>query len=212
MIVANYARPFRRAFFFYNQEKSMSSNDLKDLSSLCTVSVSQISVQKTTRSRDACLCSFTFSDGRRCRMPRRSESTEFCFHHERQLRRLHELDETTSRICEPMEGYFVPATALTQTLTRVFRAVAEGRIDRKSATTLTRVAATLLKSIDASSAEFQSSYCESYWRQLIRDRYNDLPEYIPPPPRLPRMRSTNEASPNSSNSGGNNSGNNNSGS
>jgi hypothetical protein len=76
-----------------------------------------------------------------------------------------------------LEGDFIPATALTQTLTRVFRAVAEGRIGPKSAVALTRVAATLLKSIDASSNEFQSTFCEGYWQQLISSQYNSVPEY-----------------------------------
>ncbi len=128
---------------------------------------------------DPSLCAFTFSDGRQCRMLRSSRTSKYCFHHERKLRHLRESDKTASDIWEPLAGNFVPATALTHSLTRVFRAVAEGRIDPKSATALARVASTLLKSITASSAEFQECYIEEYWRQLVGDYYVDLPDYTP---------------------------------
>jgi hypothetical protein len=112
-------------------------------------------------------------------MPRKSKKSRYCFDHERKLRHLREADETASDICEPIAGDFVPATALTHSLTRVFRAVAEGRLDPKSATALARIASALLKSINASSAEFQACYLDDYWRQLVYDHYTDLPEYIP---------------------------------
>ena len=123
-------------------------------------------------------CTFLYSDGRKCRMLRSSRKSKLCLHHERKLAHLREADDTASHICEPLAGSFVPATALTQSLTRVFRAAAEGRISPKSATALARVASTLLKSIDASSLEFRDCYVKDYWRQLVYDHYPDLPDFI----------------------------------
>ena len=155
-----------------------------------------LSVQNTgspskNSNRSDSLCAFSFSDGRQCRMLRHSKKSQYCVHHERKLHHLRELDQTASAIAEPLENDFVPATALTHSLTRVFRAVAEGRFDPKTASALSRVASTLLKSINASSHEFQSCYREGYWRQLIRDHYNDLPDYQPPEPRQPRRQPDN---------------------
>ena len=123
----------------------------------------------------ASLCAFSYSDGRNCRMLRANAKSQFCVHHERKLRHLREVDYTAAEIAEPLAHDFVPATALTHSLTRVFRAVAEGRIDAQSAVALARVASTLLKSIEKSSAEFQECYKEQFWRQLIWSHHNDLP-------------------------------------
>jgi len=136
----------------------------------------------------ASLCAFTFSDGRQCRMLRKSKKSRYCFDHERKLRHLREADETAANLCEPFIGDFVPAAALTQSLTRVYHAVAEGRLDPKCATALARVASTLLKSIDAASDEFQQCYLDGYWCQLVREHYNNISDYIPPTPREPCPR------------------------
>lgn len=72
----------------------------------------------------------------------------------------------------------MPATALTQSLSRVFCAVAEGRMDPKQAIALSRIATALLKSITGSTKEFQECYKERYWRQLIYSQYKNLPKYI----------------------------------
>jgi hypothetical protein len=56
---------------------------------------------------------------------------------------------------EPISSGFVSATALTHSLTRLFHAVAEGRIDPETASSLSRVANTLLTSIHKSNEEFQ---------------------------------------------------------
>jgi len=138
----------------------------------------------TKPSKDrASLCAFAYSDGRQCRMPRHSRQSKYCLPHDRKLRHLREAEETASNLSEPLSGDFVPATALTHSLTRLFRALAEGRISPKCATALSRVAGTLLKSINESSREFQTCYRSRYWNQLIYDHYTDLPDYIPPEPR-----------------------------
>jgi hypothetical protein len=132
------------------------------------------------------LCAFTFADGRRCRLPRPFPDSEYCHHHQRKLRHLRQADATAAELVEPISGDFVPATALTHSLTRLFYALAEGRIDPKNATALARVANTLLKSINKSNEEFQQCYLGRFWRQLIRGHFNDLPDYIPPDPPQPR--------------------------
>ena len=123
----------------------------------------------------AAVCAYVYSDGRTCRMLLASSRSQFCLFHERKLRNLREADYTAAEICEPLSHDFVPATALAQSLTRAFRAVAEGRLDPKSATALARLASTLLKSIDKSTAEFHECYKDEFWRQLIWNHHRYLP-------------------------------------
>jgi hypothetical protein len=122
----------------------------------------------------ASLCSFTFADGRHCRMLR-SRNANYCLYH---LQKVGGADPTVSPISEPVAGDYVPATALSQSLSRVFCAVAEGRMDPKQAIALARIATALLKSITGSTKEFQECYKERYWRQLIYSHYKNLPKYI----------------------------------
>lgn len=186
----------------------LSGNHLHSALSVITNLSLQNSPPSNNSKNRTSLCAFTFSDGRQCRMLLHSKKSRYCFHHERKLRHLRQADQTAFDVCEPMDGDFVPATALTQSLTRAFRAVAEGRIDHKTASALSRLASTLLKSIGASSDEFQSCYLESYWRQLVREHYVNVSDYIPATPRPPRRQSTNSTdNSNSSNSSGSNSSN-----
>jgi hypothetical protein len=124
-------------------------------------------------------CAFIYADGRQCRMLRSLKDSPFCCYHARKLRHLEEHDQTASKIAAPVRGDYVPVTALTQTLSRVFCAVVEGRMDPKQAIALSRVSNALLKSIEGSTKEFQECYKDGYWRQLIYSHYKNLPEYEP---------------------------------
>jgi len=192
--------PFEITTYEEREEgEGLASNYLSNVSLTTNLSLQPPTPPDNSEDRSS-LCAFTFSDGRKCRMLRHSKKSAFCFHHERKLCHLREIDRTASEICEPIAGDFVPATALTQSLTRAFRAVAEGRFDPRTANALSRLASTLLKSIGASSHEFQSCYLEGYWRQLVRAHYHDLPDYIPPTPRQPRRRRNSPPPPDDSDS------------
>jgi hypothetical protein len=125
-------------------------------------------------------CAFTYSDGRRCRMLRASRKSKYCVHHERRLRHLKEADDAAADLFDPISGGFVTATALSQSVARLFAAVAEGRLDPKSANALARVAGILLKIISSSTQEFRDTFKESYWTQIVRQSCRNLPEYVPP--------------------------------
>jgi hypothetical protein len=122
----------------------------------------------------ASLCAFTFRDGRQCRMLRPSADSEYCFDHQRKLRHLHESDQVAAEICAPIAGDFVPSTAVAQSLARVFRAVAEGRIEPQTASALARVGSALLKSLDGATQEFKHCYNDTHWRKQVRKHYNNI--------------------------------------
>lgn len=129
---------------------------------------------------NASTCAFTYSDGRQCRMLRASRKSQFCFHHERKLRHLKEAEGAAADLFDPISGGFVTATALSRSVSRLFAAVAEGRLEPKQANALARVAEILLKTISSSTAEFRGSFRESYWNQLVRRSCGNLPEYVAP--------------------------------
>lgn len=135
----------------------------------------------TKRSQDpASSCAFAYSDGRQCRMLRSSSKSKYCLHHERKLRFIKEAEAAALDLSDPISGGFVTATALSQSVSRLFAAVAQGRLDPKSANALARVAEILLKTISSSTAEFRNSFKGSYWAQIVRESCGELPKYVPP--------------------------------
>jgi hypothetical protein len=130
---------------------------------------------------DPSLCAFTYSDNRRCRMLRSSRRSKFCFYHARKLRHFQEADDAAADLFDPISGGFITATALSQSVSRLFAAVAEGRLDPRRANALARVAAILLKTISVSTNEFRDTFKQAYWTQLVRESCGHLPEYVPPP-------------------------------
>lgn len=131
------------------------------------------------------LCAFSFSDGRQCRIPRHKPNSRYCFAHARKHRHLEEADEVAQEILNPLSGSFVSSASMTQSLIHLYAAVTEGRFPPKQAAALAKVSSVLMKSIDASSHEFRTVFIQTYWSQLVRDSYGDLPPFTrhqPPPP------------------------------
>jgi len=139
---------------------------------------------KSSKDR-ASLCAFSFSDGRQCRALRHQRNSRYCLPHARKIRHLEDADEVAQEILSPLSGSFVSSASLTQSLVHLFAAVAEGRIPPKRASALAKVSGILMKSIDASSHEFRTVFIQTYWAQLVRSSYGDLPPFTrsqPPPP------------------------------
>jgi hypothetical protein len=139
---------------------------------------------KSSKDR-ASLCAFSFSDGRRCRALRHKPNSRYCLAHARKVRHLEEADEVAQEILEPISGNFVSSASLTQSLVHLFAAVAEGRIPPRRASALAKVSGILMKSIDPSSQEFRTVFIQTYWAQLVRSSYGDLPPFTRPGPPDP---------------------------
>jgi hypothetical protein len=125
-------------------------------------------------------CSFTFSDGRQCRMLRSSKRSKYCLHHERKLLFLKESGELASDLYKPISDDFVHHAGLTRSLARFLAQVAEGRVKAKDAVAMARVADTLLKSISLAMSDFRETHRLSYFGQLVRRSFGKLPPFVPP--------------------------------
>jgi len=130
----------------------------------------------------ASLCAFAYSDGRHCRMLRSSSKSKYCLHHERKLRHLRQADATASDVAAPLSHDFVSGTSLNYSLTRLFSAIADGRVPPKTAIPLINLSKILLKTIPMANREylmaFRGFHC---WDRLVRRMYGYKEPYPPPP-------------------------------
>ncbi len=99
------------------------------------------------------MCSFTFSDGRRCRTPRVRNHPHFCsYHAEKQARA-----RTAKKLAQDLTYFFsadyVSGCDLSTALARLIPAVACGDIKPRSARTLAYLSQTLVQTIHLAEAE-----------------------------------------------------------
>src|SRR6266852_3758451 len=91
----------------------------------------------SNRSKDrSSLCSFTFVDGRHCRIPRQAGHPSLCAFHARKEAQSLAGQEAGKDIAYHLSGSFVSACDLTSALGRLFSAVAQGQVKPKTASTL----------------------------------------------------------------------------
>src|SRR6266851_4815045 len=95
-----------------------------------------------------CLCSFTFSDGRRCRTPRTRNNSRFCFYHAQKEARA----RTAQKLGKDL-AYFFSACDLTTTRARLTPAVVRGDVKPKTAHTVAYPVQTLMQATPLSKHE-----------------------------------------------------------
>ncbi len=93
----------------------------------------------TNRSKDrSSLCSFTFVDGRHCRIPRQTQTGHpyLCAFHARKEAQALAGEAAGKDIAYHLSGSYLSACDLTSALGRLFSAVAQGQVKPKTASTL----------------------------------------------------------------------------
>src|SRR5260370_19955579 len=93
------------------------------------------------------LCSFTFSDGRRCRSPRNSKQSHFCFDHAQKEARARTAEKLGKDLDYFFSGDYLSACDLSAALARLIPAVVRGDVNPKTARTVAYMAQTLLQPI-----------------------------------------------------------------
>jgi hypothetical protein len=92
------------------------------------------------------LCKRQFSDGRRCRMLRMEGHPSLCPFHVREEKQLLESDKLGEELAS-LSGNLNNGTDINHVLAKVFKALADGRISARSASTLAYLGQLLLQSI-----------------------------------------------------------------
>ena len=160
----------------------------------------------TNRSKDrSSLCSFTFVDGRLCRIPRQAGHPYLCAFHARKEAQSLAGQEAGKDIAYHLSGSFVSACDLSSALGRLFSAVAQGHVKPKTASTLAYLGQTLVQILPIAQDEYINAYDTDTWRETIRtsheqsanrvepDPPSSTPEAEPEPESAPAPASTPEA-------------------
>src|SRR5713101_5390936 len=128
-----------------------------------------------------CLCSFTFSDGRRCRTPRTRNNPRFCFYHAQKEARARAAQKLGKDLAYFFSGDYLSACDLSTALARLIPAVVRGDVKPKTAHTVAYMAQTLLQAIHISQHEYINAFGTNGWRESVRTSVNGNRDYLFPP-------------------------------
>jgi hypothetical protein len=136
-------------------------------------------MSKPCSKADDAVCSFTFADGRRCRTPRCKNHAYLCHFHEQKEVKAAATQQITYNIGTWLTGDFVSAGDLAAALGQVIAFTAQGKINRKTATTVAYLSQSLLQAIKLSQNEYINAWGADNWRRVIRS--GTQPPSVPPP-------------------------------
>src|SRR6266851_9203951 len=132
------------------------------------------------------LCSFTFSDGRRCRTPRTRNNPRFCPYHAQKEARARAAQKLGKDLASFFSGDYLSACDLSTALPRLIPAVVRGDVKHKTAHTVAYLVQTLMQAIHISQHEYINAFGTDGWRKSVRNSVNGNYNYrFPPPPPPP---------------------------
>ena len=157
----------------------------------------------TNHSKDrASLCSFTFTDGRRCRSPRRDGHPHLCAFHARKEAQALAGEEAGEDIAFFLSGDYVSAGDLTFALGRLFAAVAQGQVKPKTATTLAYLGQTLVQTLHLAQNEYISAFGSDAWEHIVGHNFRQSGyRQCPPNASAPESSPSPHAAEQSTNAG-----------
>src|SRR6266851_5483721 len=130
------------------------------------------------------LCSFTFSDGRRCRSPRDGKQSHFCFDHAEKEAQARAKQKLGKDLAYFFSGDYLSACDLSTALGRLIPAVVRGEVNPKTAHTVAYLAQPLMQAIHISQHEYINAFGTNGWRESVRNSVNGNRDYrFPPAPK-----------------------------
>src|ERR1700737_3763322 len=135
------------------------------------------------------LCSFTFADGRRCRIPRRAGHPYLCAFHARKEAQALAGDEAGKEIAYHLSGSYVSACDLSSALGRLFSAVAQGQVKPKTAGALAYLGQTLVQTLHLAQHEYINAFGANSWRETIRTSHEHSADHKDQDPESPDAQS-----------------------
>jgi len=128
------------------------------------------------------LCSFTFSDVRRCRTKKTGKHPRFCFYHAQKEARARTAKKLGKDLAYFFSGEYVSACDLSTALARLIPAVVRGDVRPRTARTVAYLVQTLLQTIHISEQEYINAFDTDDWRKAIRNSVNGNHDYLFPRP------------------------------
>jgi hypothetical protein len=101
----------------------------------------------------ASLCTFTFADGRRCRTPLSSRHPRLCFDHARKAAKAHPVDPHDIDLSFSFSGDYVSTRDLSAAIARLLPDLTHGQMKRKTASAISCLSRTLVRSIQLAQHE-----------------------------------------------------------
>jgi hypothetical protein len=142
------------------------------------------------RSKDrSSLCSFSFADGRQCRIPRRAGHPYLCAFHARKEAQALAGEEAGEDIAYHLSGSYVSACDLSSALGRLFSAVVQGQVKPKTASTLAYLGQTLVQTLPLAQDEYINAFGTNSWRETIRTSHEQSADHKDPDPESPDAQS-----------------------
>jgi len=136
----------------------------------------------TNRDKDrASLCSFSFTDGRRCLSPRRDSHSHLCVFHARKEAQARAGQEAGEDIAFFLSGDYVSAGDLSFAMSRLFVAVAQGHVKPKTASTLGFLGQTLVQSLQLAQKEYISAFGTASWERTVAHNFKESGQRQCPP-------------------------------
>jgi hypothetical protein len=115
-------------------------------------------------------------------MLRQHDHPTLCIFHARAERQIIESDRLGSELAASLTGHFMTATDINFVLGKLFKAIAQNRIQPRIAANLAFVAKLMLQSLDKLKDEYRFEYKFDAWQSMER---NATPISAPPPPVPP---------------------------
>src|SRR6202171_1488794 len=140
-------------------------------------------------------CSFTFSDGRRCRTPRTGKNPRFCFYHAQKEARARAAQKLGKDLAYFFSGDYLSACDLSAALARLVPAVVRGDVKPKTAHTVAYLAQTLMQAIHLSKHEYINAFGTDAWRDSVRTSVNGNRDYLFPPDPEPEQSESPQPQP-----------------
>jgi len=127
------------------------------------------------------LCSFTFSDGRRCCTPRFANHPRLCPYHAQKEARARAAQKLGKDLAYFFSGDYLSACDLSSALGRLIPAVLRGDVKLRTARTVAYLVQTLMQAIHISQHEYINAFGTDGWRKSIRNSVNGNHDYLFPP-------------------------------
>ena len=130
--------------------------------------------------RPVSVCSFTFADGRQCRLPRLTGHPYLCLFHAKKEAQILSGEQAGQDIANFLSGNYISACDVAKSLARLFSAVAQGHIKPKTAATLAYLGQTLVQTLKLAQDEYINAFGTPAWRQTIASSFPLSPSTRPP--------------------------------
>jgi len=134
--------------------------------------------------RPASVCSFTFADGRQCRLPRLTGHPYLCLFHAKKEAQILSGEQAGQDIANFLSGNYISACDVAKSLARLFSAVAQGHIKPKTAATLAYLGQTLVQTLKLAQDEYINAFGTPAWRQTIASSFPLRPPAVRLQPRV----------------------------